>query len=103
MLRTPSADFVGGRWFTTVMPEAIMTLRFEGVAVDTGTMDVRQLAPALIAAADAMREAHLLLRAHTAQARRPCIRRFPCQPRQAHTHPIGLSRRLRTALLSRRP
>jgi hypothetical protein len=44
------------------MPEAIMTLQFEGEAVDAGTMDVRQLAPALIAAADAMREAHLILR-----------------------------------------
>jgi hypothetical protein len=43
------------------MPEAIMTLQYEGDAVDAGTMDVRQLAPALIAAADAVREAHSLL------------------------------------------
>ena len=39
-----------------------MTLQFEGEAVDAATMDVRQLAPALIAAADAMCEAHQLLR-----------------------------------------
>jgi len=39
-----------------------MTLRFEGEAVDAGSMDVRNLAPALIAVADAMREAHQILR-----------------------------------------
>lgn len=39
-----------------------MTLQFEGDSVDAATMDVRQLAPALIAAADAMREAHQVLR-----------------------------------------
>jgi hypothetical protein len=43
------------------MPDAVMTLRYDGEAVDAGTMDVRQLAPALIAAADAVREAHALL------------------------------------------
>lgn len=53
---------MGIGWFTTAMPEAIMTLEFEGDAVDAATMDVRQLAPALIAAADAIREAHQLLR-----------------------------------------
>jgi hypothetical protein len=41
--------------------EAVMSLRYEGPAVDAGTMDVRSLAPALIAAADAVREAHALL------------------------------------------
>ncbi len=44
------------------MPEALLSLRYEGPAVDEGSMDVRQLAPALIAAADAVQEAHLLLR-----------------------------------------
>jgi hypothetical protein len=45
------------------MPDAAaeMSLRYEGPAVDAGAMDVRALAPALIAAADAMREAHVLL------------------------------------------
>jgi hypothetical protein len=43
------------------MPDAVMSLQYEGPAVDAGTMDVRTLAPALIAAADAMREAHALL------------------------------------------
>jgi hypothetical protein len=43
------------------MPDAVMSLRYEGPAVDAGTMDVRALAPALMAAADAMREAHALL------------------------------------------
>jgi hypothetical protein len=52
----------GTGWFTKVMPDAVMTLQYEGDAVDAGTMDVRQLAPALLAAADAVREAHLLLR-----------------------------------------
>jgi hypothetical protein len=44
------------------MPDAIMTLQYEGEAVDAGTMDVRSLAPALLAAADAVRVAHQLLR-----------------------------------------
>ena len=39
-----------------------MTLRFDGDAVDAGAMDVRQLAPALVAAADLIEEAHFLLR-----------------------------------------
>jgi hypothetical protein len=39
-----------------------MTLQFEGDAVDAGAMDVRQLAPALLATAEAMREAHQILR-----------------------------------------
>lgn len=43
------------------MPDAVMSLQYEGPAVDAGTMDVRALAPALIAAADAIREAHTLL------------------------------------------
>ena len=43
------------------MPDAVLTLQYEGQAVDAGRMDVRQLAPALIAAADAVRQAHLLL------------------------------------------
>lgn len=43
------------------MPDVVMSLQYEGPAVDAGTMDVRSLAPALIAAADAMREAHALL------------------------------------------
>lgn len=43
------------------MPDAVMSLQYEGPAVDAGTMDVRALAPALIATADAMREAHTLL------------------------------------------
>jgi hypothetical protein len=43
------------------MPDAVMSLQYEGPAVDAGTMDVRALAPALIAAADAIREAHALL------------------------------------------
>jgi hypothetical protein len=43
------------------MPDAVMSLQYEGPAVDAGTMDVRTLAPALIATADAMREAHALL------------------------------------------
>jgi hypothetical protein len=43
------------------MPEAVMTLQYEGPAVDSGAMDVRQLAPALIATADVMRAAHALL------------------------------------------
>lgn len=38
-----------------------MSLQYEGAAVDAGTMDVRSLAPALIATADAVREAHALL------------------------------------------
>jgi hypothetical protein len=38
-----------------------MTLQYEGPAVDSGAMDVRQLAPALIATADAIRTAHTLL------------------------------------------
>ena len=44
------------------MPEAVMTLRFDGDAVDAGAMDVRQLAPALIAAADLIEQAHFVLR-----------------------------------------
>ncbi|MGH3188662.1 MAG: hypothetical protein ACRDPY_21495 [Streptosporangiaceae bacterium] len=43
------------------MPDAVMSLQYEGPAVDAGTMDVRALAPALIATADAVREAHALL------------------------------------------
>ncbi len=43
------------------MPDAVMSLQYEGPAVDAGAMDVRALAPALIAAADVMREAHALL------------------------------------------
>lgn len=43
------------------MPEAVMTLQYEGPAVESGAMDVRQLAPALLATADLMREAHALL------------------------------------------
>src|SRR5690348_15732507 len=43
------------------MADAVFTLQYEGQAVDAGRMDVRQLAPALIAAADAVRQAHLLL------------------------------------------
>jgi hypothetical protein len=43
------------------MPDAVMSLQYEGPAVEAGAMDVRALAPALIAAADAMREAHALL------------------------------------------
>jgi hypothetical protein len=39
-----------------------MSLQYEGPAVDAGTMDVRTLAPALIAVAEAMREAHVHLR-----------------------------------------
>jgi len=38
-----------------------MTLQYEGPAVESGAMDVRQLAPALLATADLMREAHVLL------------------------------------------
>lgn len=38
-----------------------MTLEYQGPAVESGTMDVRQLAPALVATADLMREAHALL------------------------------------------
>lgn len=38
-----------------------MTLEFQGPAVESGAMDVRQLAPALLATADLMREAHALL------------------------------------------
>jgi hypothetical protein len=38
-----------------------MTLQYEGPAVESGVMDVRQLAPALLATADLMREAHALL------------------------------------------
>jgi hypothetical protein len=41
--------------------EAFMTLQYEGPAVESGAMDVRQLAPALLATADLMREAHALL------------------------------------------
>jgi hypothetical protein len=52
---------VGAGWLTKAMPDAVMSLQYEGPAVDAGTMDVRSLAPALIAAADAMREAHALL------------------------------------------
>jgi hypothetical protein len=43
------------------MPDAVMSLQYEGPAVEAGAMDVRTLAPALVAAADAMREAHALL------------------------------------------
>jgi hypothetical protein len=43
------------------MPDAMMTLEFDGPAVDSGVMDVRQLAPALIANADVIRSAHALL------------------------------------------
>jgi hypothetical protein len=43
------------------MPDAAMTLQYEGPALDSGAMDVRQLAPALIATADAIRTAHALL------------------------------------------
>jgi hypothetical protein len=43
------------------MPEAVMTLQYEGPAVESGAMDVRQLAPALLATADLMREGHALL------------------------------------------
>lgn len=38
-----------------------MTLQYDGPAVESGVMDVRQLAPALLATADLMREAHSLL------------------------------------------
>jgi hypothetical protein len=48
-------------WLTKAMPDAVMSLQYEGSAVEAGTMDVRALAPALVAAADAMREAHALL------------------------------------------
>jgi phage shock protein A len=43
------------------MPDATMTLQFRGDAVDAGAMNVRQLAPVLIATADVMRDAHFLL------------------------------------------
>jgi len=43
------------------MAEATMTLQYEGPAVESGAMDVRQLAPALIATADVIREAHVFL------------------------------------------
>jgi hypothetical protein len=45
------------------MPDAVaeMSLQYEGPAVDAGAMDVRSLAPALIGAADALRDAHTLL------------------------------------------
>lgn len=43
------------------MPDATMTLQFKGDAVDAGAMNVRQLAPVLIAAADVIRDAHFLL------------------------------------------
>lgn len=38
-----------------------MTLQYEGDALDTGTMEVRQLAPALLAAGEAIRLAHAIL------------------------------------------
>lgn len=38
-----------------------MTLQYEGDALDAGTMEVRQLAPALLAAGEAIRHAHALL------------------------------------------
>jgi hypothetical protein len=43
------------------MPEAVMTFEYQGPAVESGAMDVRQLAPALLATADLVREAHALL------------------------------------------
>jgi hypothetical protein len=43
------------------MAEAVMTLQYEGNAVDAGTMEVRQLAPALLATGEAIRQAHALL------------------------------------------
>jgi hypothetical protein len=43
------------------MAEALMTLQYEGDALDAGTMEVRQLAPALLAAGEAIRHAHALL------------------------------------------
>lgn len=38
-----------------------MTLQYEGDAVDAGSMEVRQLAPALLATGEAIRQAHALL------------------------------------------
>lgn len=38
-----------------------MTLQYEGDALDAGTMEVRQLAPALLAAGEAIRHAHAIL------------------------------------------